>query len=146
MVGRNQLEGPFVAELSSFPLLVMASPSLLHFDRVSVPSFFHCVDQGLARDVRFAVLHDARAMPHADDLQRQHFMQLVDARRPDLVKHVTAYAAVVASPLERGQITAVMWFVKLPFPVRLFTTETAARTWLLGRLDAARGRDPGMPG
>lgn len=140
-MARTQIEGPFVADLSSFPLLQIASPSVVQYDHVNIPSFFACIDRGLATQTRFAVLHDARALPHVDDLRRQHFMELIDARRPELGKHVAAYAAVVSTPLERGIITAFMWFIKLPMPLRLFTSEAEARNWLLGRVKAAREAD-----
>ncbi len=141
---RNQLEGPFLADLRDFPVLEIASPNVAHCDHVSIPSFFDCVDQGLARHIRFAVLHDARGMPHVDDVRRQEFMELLDARRPEVVKHVAAYAAVVSSPLERGVITAFMWFVKVPFPVRLFASPDDARAWLLSRIEAARAADSAL--
>ncbi len=140
-MARTQIEGPFVADLSSFPLLQIASPSVANYEHVNIASFFACVDRGLATQTRFAVLHDARALPHVDDLQRQHFVELIDARRAELGKHVAAYAAIVATPLERGIITAFMWFIKLPMPLRLFTNEAEARSWLLSRVKAAREAD-----
>ena len=138
---RNQLEGPFLADLGSFPLLEIASPNVADFNHVSIPSYFACIDQGLLRKTRFAILHDARAMPHVDDLRRKQFMDLLDPRRPEVVKYVAGYAAVVSSPLERGIITAFMWFIKLPFPIRLFANPAEARDWLFGRIKAAHEAD-----
>jgi len=143
-VRRTQLEGPFLADLGSFPLLEIASPNVAHYDHVSIPTFFDCVDQGLARKTRFAVLHDARAIPRVDDVRRQEFMELLDPRRPEVVKYVAAYAAIVSSPLERGLITAFMWFIKLPFPIRLFANADEARIWLLSRVKAASEADSAL--
>jgi len=136
-VARNQLEGPFQADLSQFPLLRIASPNLAQFDHVDIPSYFACIDAGLARQLTFAILHDARALPHVDDVRRHAFVEAVDQRRTAIVSHVAAYAGLVSSPLERGVITAFMWFIKLPFPIRLFTSESEANRWLLSRLQAA---------
>lgn len=143
-MARNQIEGPFLADLRDFPLLEIRSPNVAQYDHVSIPTFFHCVDQGLLRKTHFAVLHDARAMPHVDDGRRQEFMELLDLRRHEVVRYVAAYAAIVSSPLERGLITAFMWFIKLPFPIRLFANEAEARRWLLSRVKAARETDASL--
>lgn len=136
-MGRSQLEGPFGADLSQFPLMRILSPNVAQFDQVSIPSYFECLDLGLARQTTFAILHDARALPHVDDVRRHAFVDAVDQRRTQIVRHVTAYAGLVSSPLERGTLTAFMWFIKLPFPIRLFTNESEARLWLLSRVKAA---------
>ena len=138
---RTQLEGRFVPSLANFPVLEIASPSVVHYDCVSIPSYFECIDRGLAMQTRFAILHDARALPHVDDLRRQEFQALLAPRRAEVIKHVVAYASVVASPLERGILTAFKWFIKLPFPIHLFTSEAEARSWLLSRVKAAREAD-----
>ena len=143
-MARNQLEGPFLADLAGLPVLEIVSPNVALYDHVSIPTFFDCIDLGLKQRARFAVMHDARGMPHVDDLRRQEFMELLDLRRPEIVRHVAAYAAIVSSPLERGIITAFMWFIKLPFPIRLFANPAEARSWLLSRVQAARDADSAL--
>ena len=130
---RASAEGPFSVDLSAFPLVRLGSPQVAQYDYPSASSFFECIDQALARNQPFVVLHDARGVPHADELRRKQFLELLEPRRADVERLVVAYAAVCGSPLERGVITAFMWFIRLPLPIRIFGAELEARHWLLSR-------------
>ncbi len=140
-MSRSQVEGHFTPHIDEYPLIGIRSPSVAGFDHVHVPSFFSCVDLGLSRKQPFMLLHDARGMPHVDDARQRHFMRLLDERRVSATRYILAYAAVVGSPLERGIITAFIWFVRLPFPMRIFNHEAEARAWLWTRYDARARRD-----
>ncbi len=130
---RANAEGPFSVDLAAFPLVRLGSPQVAQYDYPSADSFFACIDQGLARNEPFVVLHDARGVPHADELRRKQFMEHLEVRRHAIERLVVAYAAVCGSPLERGLITAFIWFIRLPLPIRIFGGELEARQWLLSR-------------
>jgi len=134
---RERAEGPFKVEMEAFPLLRMASPSVAQFDQPSASSFFACIDAGLAREEPFVILLDARGVPHADEVRRKDFMQHLELRRPVIERQVVAFAAVCGSPLERGLVTAFMWFIRLALPIRIFGRESEAEAWLLARYQAA---------
>jgi hypothetical protein len=130
---RANAEGPFWVDLEDFPLVRMGSPQVAHYDHPSPESFFGCIDKALSRNQPFVLLHDARGVPHADERRRQGFMQLLEARRAEIERLVVAYGAICGSPLERGLITAFMWFIRLPLPLRIFGSEAEAKAWLLSR-------------
>ena len=130
---RAKAEGPFSVDLSAFPLVRLGSPHVAQYDYPSAASFFSCIDQALARNEPFVVLHDARSVPHADELRRNQFLEHLETRRSAVERLVVAYAAVCGSPLERGLITAFIWFIRLPLPIRIFGAELEARHWLLSR-------------
>lgn len=134
---RANVEGPFRVDLTAFPLVHMGSPNVAQYDHPSADSFFGCIDQGLAREAPFVILLDARGVPHADDLRRREFMRHLEARRARIERTVVAFGAICGSPLERGVITAFMWFIRLPLPIRIFGHELEARSWLLGRYEAS---------
>jgi hypothetical protein len=122
-------------------LLEVRSPSVALYDHVSIPSFFECVDLGLARRQPFFIVHETHKSPHVDDERRKHFMMLLEQRRREIERYVIAYAAVVSSPLERGLITAFTWFCKLPMPMRPFSSRDDANSWLWARYAEAIERD-----
>ncbi|MFT3923560.1 MAG: hypothetical protein QM778_13600 [Myxococcales bacterium] len=134
---RDRAEGPFRVELDAFPFVHMSSPSVAQFDQPSASSFFECIDRGLERGQPFVILLDARGVPHADEVRRKDFMRLLTARRADVEQRVVAFAAVCGSPLERGLVTAFMWFIRLSLPIRIFGNEGEAKAWLLARYEAA---------
>src|SRR4051812_21797886 len=107
---RANTEGPFRVDLGSFPLMHMSSPNVARYDHPSADSFFDCIERGLAQGQRFVILLDARGVPHADEIRRREFMRLLELHRPRIERLVLAFAAICGSPLERGLITAFMWF------------------------------------
>ena len=138
---RSQAEGPFEGRIAGFPSLEVRSPSVALYDHVSIPSFFDCIDLGLARKQPFFVVHETHNSPHVDDERRKHFMVMLEERRREIELYVIAYAAVVSSPLERGLITAFIWFSKLPMPMRSFASRSDANLWLWARYEEAMRRD-----
>lgn len=135
VVPRSQAEGPFEGRIAGFPSLEIRSPSVALYDHVCIDSFFACLDQALARREPFFIVHETHKSPHVDDGRRKQFMELLEQRRKEIERYVVAYAAVVSSPLERGLITAFIWFCKLPMPMRSFANRTEADAWLWARYD-----------
>jgi hypothetical protein len=135
---RTGVEGAFTVDLDGFPLVRYSSPNIVGCDRVSVPSYFACLDRALAKNVPLVILHDVRGNPPVSDQDRKDFVAAVDVRRARIEQLVVAYAAVCGSPLERAIITAFTWFIKLSFPIRIFTSEAEAKAWLSSRYEAAR--------
>ncbi len=131
--------------MSRFPILWVRTPSVTLYDQVSVPTFFDCVDRGLARGTHFVVLHDAREIPNVDEWQRKEFLSLLNERRPEIEQRVLGYAAIVSSPLERGIITAFTWFVRLALPLRIFTSEGEALSFCASRLAQASAGAQAVP-
>jgi hypothetical protein len=139
-MSRREYEGPFAADLSLFPILQLRSPHVASYEHVSIASYFDCVDRGLARLRPFVIMHDMRDIPPVDDARRVEFMEMLAARRPQVVRLLRGYGAVAESPLERGIVTAFAWFAQVPFPVRTFSSEADAEAWLQERLEAPAPR------
>jgi hypothetical protein len=141
---RAGAEGAFTVDLGGFPLVRLNSPDISQYDQVSVPSYFACLDLALAKNAPFVILHDVRGNPPVSDANRREFLEHLEPRRARIEQLVIAYASTCGSPLERAIITAFTWFIKLPLPIRIFTSETEARTWLLTRYESARKAQHGI--
>src|SRR4051812_4860992 len=101
-MSRREYEGPFAADLSRFPILHLRSPHVASYEHVSIASYFACVDRGLTRMRPFVIMHDMRDIPPVDETRRVEFMELLAARKPQVVRLLRGYGALAESPLERG--------------------------------------------
>ncbi len=128
---RANEEGPFRVNVDEFPLLRITYPHAQQFSTPSNQSFFSCLDRGLAFNAPFVILHDAQGLPQVNDIQRREFLELLDLRRTRIERQVVACASLCSSPIERGLITAFIWFMRLSVPVRMFEHEAEARAWLM---------------
>jgi hypothetical protein len=132
-MARMRAAGPFSVDLEAFPFVRLSSPSASAYESVDVASFFVCAELAAARERPFVLLHDARGMPYVDEQRQASFLDELRRCRPIIARRTIAYAAVASSPLERGLITALTWSAKLPIPLRIFSGEFEARTFLLER-------------
>lgn len=140
---RVEAEGAFRVSVDAFPLIYIEPPSATPYAYPSNTSFFRCLDQGLSLDVPFVVLHDATGLRHVNDQRGREFLSSLDQRRARIERQVLACAVLCDSPLERGIITAFIWFMRISVPVRIFGQYDAAKTWLVSQLDA-HGVAPGV--
>ncbi len=128
-------EGPFRVNVDAFPLLRISYPHVHQFASPSNASFFSCLDRGLAFNAPFVILHDARGLPQVDDAKRREFLEFLELRRTRLERQVVACASLCSSPVERGLITAFIWFMRISVPIRIFEQETEATAWLMNQYE-----------
>lgn len=120
----------FVLDVSEWPVARFSSEGT---GEISVDDMFERFDSCLAKAEPFVSLHDLRQMPHPSALNRRDFVAAVKDRAEPLERYLLGHAALVKNSLQQGVVTAVMWFLDLPFPVRVFTSEGDALVWLHDR-------------
>ena len=98
------------------------------------------VEDLLRRGERFATMHDVRFAGRLDPVRRKRFTDWVRANDAVLRKLMIAHAAVVQSGLQQGVMTAVLWLIDPPAPMKVFTDPNEARAWLKQRVEAERAR------
>ena len=69
--------------------------------------------------------------------QRKLFVQLGIPMLPQFQLHCVGLAVIAPSALARGVVTAVLWLVDPPIPVRTFADAEAGRRWIFEELQAA---------
>lgn len=123
--------------MRDWPIAILELPPGAEAREVDQDSFYEHLDALLARDERFATLHDVRFAGPMDAVRRKRFGDWVRAHEPRLRTRLVAHAAVVRTSLQQGAITALLWVIKAPAPMRVFTDPNEARAWLRERVGAA---------
>ncbi len=72
---------------------------------------------------------------------RKRFADRARPLQPLLQEHCVAIALLAPTPMVRGVVTAVMWFVPAPVPVEVFVSEDEAHAWLRWKIGDAEGGD-----
>lgn len=123
-------------ETKEWPLVVLDLPPDADPRAVEQESFYQQVDALLQRGQRFATLHDLRRAERLDAVRRKRFAEWMKAREAQLRRLIVAHAPVVETAVQRGAITALLWFVTPPTETRIFTDPLEARGWLRDRIAA----------
>lgn len=127
-------------ETSDWPLVVLDLPPDVDPRAVDQQSFFQQLDALLERGERFATMHDLRRAERLDAARRKRFADWMKLRDDRLRKLIIAHAPVVETSIQRGAITALLWFVTPPAETRIFTDPLEARVWLRERIAADGAR------
>ena len=93
----------------------------------------------LARDQPCVLVHDMRhARP--DAARRRLIKTWIAPVPPTRRRLIRAYALVAHTALQRGIVTAVLWFIPHPLmPIQVFADEASAIAWLRGFLPPTTG-------
>jgi hypothetical protein len=121
-----------------WPIVSFELPPGAQVGEIDQDSFFEQVEAVFARGGRFATMHDLRFAGPMEAVRRKRFADWVRAREPMLRRQLIAHAPVVGSSLQRGAITALLWVIKAPAPMQVFTSPDEARAWLRERVAASK--------
>lgn len=66
-----------------------------------------------------------------DAARRRRFVEWAKLHAPTARKLVVGYAVVIDSKLMAGVVTAVLWLMRPPAPMRVFSNLADAEAWLL---------------
>lgn len=95
------------------------------------------IDPCLDRGEPFVTLHDMRGMPYAPAEVRSEFVRRVDVRAERIDGLIQAHAVVVNGQIQRGIVTAVVWFMAdRTFDTKAFTDPVAAKAWVMSQYEA----------
>ncbi|MFO0694585.1 MAG: hypothetical protein U0230_13575 [Polyangiales bacterium] len=84
---------------------------------------------------RYTVIFDARRASVPNAVQRRMQAQFLEARAGDLSRLCLGGAFVIASPLIRGALTAILFLTPLPFEHVVVPTLEDGERWALARLE-----------
>ena len=126
----------WICNVREWPLVILELPPGSDAREVDQESFYEQVGELLAKGERFATMHDVRSAGRLDAVRRRRFAEWVRTNEPLLRRTLIAHAAVVSSGLQQGVITALLWVIRAPAPMRVFTDPDDARAWLRERVAA----------
>jgi hypothetical protein len=122
---------------SRLPLAIFESPGALPVAEIDTDSFYAELARILRKRQLFATLHDIRGM-RPDAARRRRFAQWVKENEAELRQRLAAHAVVVDSGIQRGTITAILWFTSSPCPMKVFDDREQAERWLLAEVERRR--------
>jgi hypothetical protein len=107
-----------------FPSRVSIADAEAHFDALE-----HYYETRTSM-VPAALLADARRLVTADARVRRRIATAFERLSPVLADRAVGHAVVVYGPVVRHALTAIFWFKKPSWPVRVFTDMAEADAWL----------------
>jgi hypothetical protein len=124
----------YQASLSHWPLVIFESPGALAPEQIDQESFYREAERLLNRRERFALLHDLRGTLPMDASRRKKFTDFVREKDELLRLRLVAHAVVISSVFQKGLITAILWVVNSPCPMKVFNNRELAEEWLRSEL------------
>jgi hypothetical protein len=120
--------------MTRWPLVVTA-PTKYVDDPDALVETYRQYDALLARKSPFLFLFDLRGYKSIP-MRRRRFNDWYKANTFAIQANVVAVAAVVGNPLEAGIVTAYIWLLDSPVPLKVTSSRTSAEQWLRQQLSA----------
>lgn len=99
------------------------------FDEADLQSHIGRVQGYLGRGP-FTLLFDVTAARALTSVERQQFVTFFDTNQVAVEAHCRGVAYISPHKIHRGILTAIQWFVKMPFPLRMFASREDGLDWL----------------
>lgn len=125
----------YVFDETRWPIVIARSPAEADESQIDQESFYEECDRLLGEGRPFLMIQDLRGVPLLGPARRRRFAQYANTHIHQVRDVIGGFAVLLDSPIMRGVVTAVLWFVTPPCPVKVFTKPTDAENWLLS-LDA----------
>ena len=113
-----------------FPLLIIQSPGQALDSEIDQDSFYERAEEALSQPAPVVVLHDLTGARVAGPVRRKRFVDYANNNADRIAERIEAYAVLIDSHVFRGVITAILWFVPPPCPLKVFTDQAKAIEWL----------------
>lgn len=128
-----QEEWHYRLDYGRWPVIIVPSPGTVDPALVDSGSLYEEFERFFARREPAGFIHDLRGVQRMDAARRRRFVEYVESHA-DLVRElVDGYAVLVDSKVMAGVVTAVLWLVPPPCPMKMFTSEAEAVSWLAAR-------------
>jgi hypothetical protein len=114
-----------------WPLLVIPSPGPRDPSTIDQDSFYAEWDRFRDNGKRAFFIHDLRNVQRMDADRRRRFVNYAKLHSPTARELIVGYAVLVNSKLMAGVVTAVLWLMRPPCPMKVFSTQADAEAWLL---------------
>lgn len=122
---------------SRWPLVIIPSPGPREPNQVDQDSFYAEWDRFWEKRKHAFLIHDLRNVQRMDADRRRRFVQYAKLHSPAARELVIGYAVLVNSKLMAGVVTAVLWLMRPPCPMKVFSSQADAEAWLFS-LDSER--------
>ena len=86
---------------------------------------------------RYCLLSDVTRARVGNAVHRKRIAETFTATRRLMGDRVAGQGFVMAHPVQRGALTAILWLARPPWPIETFATRDAAITWAEGKLRTA---------
>jgi len=113
-----------------WPLVTIASPGGRDPEAIDQDSFYEEFHRFSERNERAFFVHDLRGVQRMDAARRRRFVEWAQLHSPTARKLIIGYAVVIDSKLMAGVVTAVLWLMRPPAPMRVFSNLADAEAWL----------------
>lgn len=129
----------YIVDTSRWPLVrAWASDAEALSDPAALDATYAALEQVLARDRPFVTLFDLRGA-RSDATRRQRLAAWERTHEQAIQRLCVAHSVVLASPVERGLLTAYLWLREPVVPVRAFAGRPEAEQWALAQYQAHQG-------
>jgi len=113
-----------------WPLVIIPSPGGRDPESIDQDSFYAEFRRVTERDERTFFVHDLRGVQRMDARRRRRFVQWAKLHSPTARKLIVGYAVLINSKLMGGVVTAVLWLMRPPCPMKVFSNPADAEAWL----------------
>ncbi len=113
-----------------WPLVVIPSPGGRDAESIDQDSFYEEFHRFSERDERAFFIHDLRGVQRMDATRRRRFVEWAKLHSPTARKLIIGYAVLINSKLMAGVVTAVLWLMRPPAPMKVFSNRAEAEAWL----------------
>jgi len=113
-----------------FPLMIIQTPGPTLEEDIDQDSFYERADEALSQPDPIVVLHDVSGARTPGPMRRKRFIEFAQKNEERVQQRVEAYGVLIDSQMLHGAITAILWFITPPCPIRVFTDRAKAIAWL----------------
>lgn len=113
-----------------WPLVIVPSPGGRDPESIDQDSFYEEFHRLSEKGERILLVHDLRGVQRMDAGRRRRFVHWAKLHSPTARKLIVGYAVLISSQLMSGVVTAVLWLMRPPCPMKVFTDPADAEAWL----------------
>ena len=113
-----------------WPLVIIHSPGDRGPESIDQDSFYAEFDRFRAKGERGFFIHDLRGVQRMDAARRRRFVDYAKLHSATARKLIVGYAVIVNSKLMAGVVTAVLWLLRPPCPMKVLSNQPDAEAWL----------------
>jgi hypothetical protein len=115
---------------SRWPLVVIPSPGGRDPESIDQDTFYEEFHRFRESGKRAFFVHDLRHVQRMDASRRRRFVEWAKLHSPTARELIIGYAVLIDSKIMAGVVTAVLWFMRPPCPMKVFSNPAEAEAWL----------------
>ena len=117
-------------EETRWPLVIIPSPRGTDPRLIDQDSFYAEFDRFRAKGERAFIVHDLRGVRLMDAGRRRRFVQYAGLHSTTARELIVGYAVLIDSRITTGIVTAVLWLLRPPCPMKVFSNPADGEAWL----------------